>query len=196
MSRDEDFSDWAATATPQLLRLARLLAADEHAGQDLTQEVLERVYLKWARIQDPHAYAHRALANAATSRWRRRSRRPAEVAWDAGAESGAQNSAESGAPSAELGAVEDREQVLAVLRTLPARQRAVLVLRYLHDRSEQDVADLLGIGVGTVKSHTARALATLRELHLSQPPTDDTPAAGGAPAGAHRIRIARKDGAR
>ncbi|WP_432571485.1 SigE family RNA polymerase sigma factor [Kineococcus sp. SYSU DK005] len=195
MSRDEDFSDWAATATPQLLRLARLLSADEHAGQDLTQEVLEKVYLKWARIQDPHAYAHRALANAATSRWRRRARRPTEVAWDTGAE----NSAESSVPSVELGAVEDREQVLAVLRALPARQRAVLVLRYLEDRSEQDVADLLGIGAGTVKSHTARALATLRALHAPHPdpPAPSAPAAGAPAAGApRRARAARKDAAR
>ncbi|PPK93216.1 RNA polymerase sigma-70 factor (sigma-E family) [Kineococcus xinjiangensis] len=155
MSGDADFDAWAVTATPRLLRTARLLAADTHAGEDLLQDVMERVFVKWARIDDPSGYAHRALVHAATSRWRSRSRRR-EVTWDAVGEPAAPGS--SGSTST----VDDRDEALAILRRLPARQRAVLVLRYLEDLPEQEVADLLGIGLSTVKSHSARALTALR----------------------------------
>ncbi|GAA4965011.1 SigE family RNA polymerase sigma factor [Kineococcus glutinatus] len=180
MSADDDFGAWAAVATPRLLRTARLLAADAHEGEDLLQDVLERVFLRWARVEDPSAYAHRSLVHAATSRWRSRSRRR-EVAWGAAPEP-----ADPGR-SGSAGAVEDRDEALAVLRRLPARQRAVLVLRYLEDLPEQEVADLLGIGLSTVKSHSARALTTLR----TSTPTAATPDATTGSA-----RTSCKDGAR
>ena len=57
MSRDEDYSDWAAGTSAQLLRLGQFLAGDRHAGEDLVQDVLEKVYVRWGRIGDPTAYA-------------------------------------------------------------------------------------------------------------------------------------------
>ena len=177
MSRDEEFAAWAAAATPALLRTGDLLTGDRPAAEDLVQDVLERVYVRWSRVEDPGGYAHRALVNAATSRWRRRRRRP-EVSWDA--------VAEPAAPRRQQALVEDRSDLVAVLAHLPVQQRAVLVLRYLQDRPEQEVADLLGISAGTVKSHTSRGLARLRRL---LPCLDE-------PAGSAPTRGGREDGAR
>ena len=160
MSRDEDFSGWAAEATPRLLRLGHLLAGERHAGEDLVQDVLERVYLRWVRIDVPDAYARRALVNAATSRWRLRGRHP-ETSWSA--------VPEPVEDSRQLAAVDDHSEIMAILRRLPVRQRAVVVLRYLHDCSEAETADILGISVGTVKSQHARALTRLRELGPASP---------------------------
>jgi RNA polymerase sigma-70 factor (sigma-E family) len=156
MNREEHFTSWANEATPQLRRIARLLAGDFHIGEDLLQDVYAKMYAHWPRIQDPSAYARRALANTATSRWRSRSHRH-EAVRDvddhlAGAE-----------PSQPLLDLEQRADLLAVLRPLPPRQRAVIVLRYLDDRSDEQVADLLDISVGTVKSQASRALARLRQ---------------------------------
>ncbi|WP_380172232.1 SigE family RNA polymerase sigma factor [Kineococcus sp. DHX-1] len=156
MNREEHFTSWAHEATPQLRRIARLLAGDFHIGEDLLQDVYAKMYARWPRIQDPSAYARRALANAAASRWRSRSHRH-EAVRDvddhlAGAE-----------PSQPLLELEQRADLLAVLRPLPPRQRAVIVLRYLDDRSDEQVADLLDISVGTVKSQASRALARLRQ---------------------------------
>jgi RNA polymerase sigma factor (sigma-70 family) len=69
-------------------------------------------------------------------------------------------------PSAEEGAVEllERSAVVAALRTLPPRQREVLVLRYYGDLSQNQIAETMGISSGAVKSHTARAMASLRVL--------------------------------
>ncbi len=172
MNREEHFTSWAHEATPQLRRIARLLAGDFHIGEDLLQDVYARMYARWPRIQDPSAYARRALANAATSRWRSRSHRH-EAVRDvddhlAGAE-----------PSQPLVDLEQRADLLAILRPLPPRQRAVIVLRYLDDRSDEQVADLLDISVGTVKSQASRALARLRQAlpgrAAGEPPQPDRP---------------------
>ncbi|GAA1886744.1 sigma-70 family RNA polymerase sigma factor [Lapillicoccus jejuensis] len=63
--------------------------------------------------------------------------------------------------------VDDRDEIVRLLATLPEQQRKVVVLRYYADLSEQQVADALGVSVGTVKSTASRALATLRERHPS-----------------------------
>ncbi|GAA4970523.1 SigE family RNA polymerase sigma factor [Kineococcus glutinatus] len=162
MSRDEGFSDWAIATTPQLLRLGRLLAGDGHSSEDLVQDVLERVYVKWSRIENPTAYARQALAHASMSYWRLRGRRR-EVNLDV--------VAEPAGSTRHITAVDDRSEAMSLLRQLPARQRAVLALRYLDDCSEQEIADILGVSVGTVKSHGARALTRLRQLdtHLTGP---------------------------
>jgi RNA polymerase sigma-70 factor (sigma-E family) len=150
----EEFTAWAQEAARPLLRVAVALTGDRHSAEDLLQDVLARVYLAWPRVEDPDAYARRALVNAATSRWRRLGRRP-EVPL-----------AEHAAvvdPARGLGLVEDRSLVVQALQRLPARQRAVLVLRYLEDCTERQAADALGVSVGTIKSQSARALARLRE---------------------------------
>jgi RNA polymerase sigma-70 factor (sigma-E family) len=152
-----DFEEFVSTRSPILLRTAYLLCGgDQGAAEDLLQDVLERTYPRWRRItQNPEAYVRAALANAATNRWRRRSRRVLEVPMSeflpptvAGPEQ----------------AVTNQDLVVRALAVLPARMRAVLVLRFFDDLSEIDTAAALHCGVGTVKSQTSRGLARLREL--------------------------------
>lgn len=153
--RTEEFTAWARGAATPLLRAAVALTGDRHAGEDLVQDVLARVYVAWPRVAEPDAYARRALVNASASRWRHLARRP---------ESPLAEHAPVPDPRPGHAAVEDRDAVLHALRQLPARQRAVLVLRYLEDCTERRTAELMGVSVGTVKSSTARALARLREV--------------------------------
>lgn len=157
-----DFEEFVNTRSPVLLRTAYLLCGgDREAAEDLLQDVLERVYPRWRRIREaPESYVRAALANSAANRWRRRSRRITEVPL-AGATAPV-------VPGPEQ-AVADQDLVVRALGHLPARMRAVLVLRFFDDLSEVDTAMALRCGVGTVKSQTSRGLARLRELL-----TDDT----------------------
>ena len=155
-SVDVEFADWMAARQVALVRTAYLLTGSQHAAEDLVQATLTRLYLSWDRISDRQhvdAYARRALLNEHRSTWRRTSRRP-EVLSDA-------------VPEATLAPAEydgEREAVWRFVQALPPRQRAVIVLRYYEDLSEAQIADLLGISAGTVKSQASRALASLRAL--------------------------------
>jgi RNA polymerase sigma factor (sigma-70 family) len=114
---------------------------------------LEQVYVRWGRVRTtPEAYARRALANRAINRWRRRARRPERALGDF--DRVEQDHADD---------VALREAVIAALRTLPPRQRAAVVLRYLEDLSVADVAAALDCSEGAVKSHASRGVARLRE---------------------------------
>jgi RNA polymerase sigma-70 factor (sigma-E family) len=151
--RGEEFDDFVRTRSVALLRVAYLLTGDRHAAEDLLQDVLAQVYVHWRRVRTlPEAYARRALVNRAASRWRRRARRPERALGDV----------DRSTPD-RTEQVVLRESVVAALRTLPPRQRAAVVLRYLEDLSVTDVAAALDCSEGTVKSHTARGLARLRE---------------------------------
>jgi RNA polymerase sigma factor (sigma-70 family) len=77
-----------------------------------------------------------------------------------------------------LGARDDRDELVRAVRSLPYRQRAVVVLRFWHDLTEQQAADALGIGVGTVKSQTSRAVQRLRQL-LDPESAHSAPSTGG-----------------
>lgn len=164
---DAEFRDFVTHRSPALLRTAYLLCGgDRGAAEDLLQDVLERVFPRWRRIRDhPEPYIRVALANAATNRWRRRSRRVAEapLSWDA--------------PQPTIAGPEERvldaDLVVRALGTLPPRMRAVLVLRFFDDMSEVDTAAALHCGIGTVKSQTSRGLARLREL-VTEPATTTT----------------------
>ena len=141
---DSEFADWMAARQGALVRTAYLLTGSQHAAEDLVQATLTKLYLAWDRIADHEhvdAYARRALVNEHRSAWRRSSRRP-EVLSD--------SPPDSRSPSAEYDA--DREAVWRFVQGLPPRQRAVIVLRYYEDLSEAEIADLLGISTGTVKS--------------------------------------------
>jgi hypothetical protein len=108
--------------------------------------------MKWRRLYGPpEAYARRALVNRATNRWRARRRRP-ERPLD-GVDPGTPDAADE---------VVVRDVVVAALRTLPARQRAAVVLRFLEDLPVVEVARALDCSEGTVKSHTSRGLTRLR----------------------------------
>ena len=115
-----------------------------------------RMYLRWDRIaqHDPVGYARRALVNERTDRWRRR--RGHEVLRDVLPDGAGRDTA--------LDALPDRDASLALLATLTAKERAVVVLRYYEDLSEEQTSRLLGVAVGTVKSTASRALGKLRVL--------------------------------
>ncbi|MEE6260022.1 SigE family RNA polymerase sigma factor [Plantactinospora sonchi] len=152
-----DFEEFVSTRSQTLLRIAYLLCGgDRGAAEDLLQDVLERMYPRWRRIKgQPEAYARAALANGAANRWRRKARRVREAPLDAAAYEGIA-SPES--------AVADRDLVVRALAALPAKTRAVLVLRFFDDLTEAQTAEVLGCSVGTVKSQTSRGIGKLREL--------------------------------
>jgi RNA polymerase sigma-70 factor (ECF subfamily) len=135
-----------------LLHAARLLTGDHHRGEDLVQTALTKVYLKWGRIDAPLPYARRALVNAHIDQTRRKwwGERPTEFL------------PETPAPDVDAIASDLRDELRRMLTGLSPRERAVVVMRYYCDLSEQDTAATLGIPVGTVKSSCARALARLR----------------------------------
>jgi RNA polymerase sigma-70 factor (sigma-E family) len=149
-----DFEAYVSAAWPRLLRSAWLLTGDWHKAEDLVQTVLARAYGRWPRIRAdaPDAYLRRMLATTYLTWWRRRWRGELPTAEPPDTATGDQYA------EAEL-----RAALAGLLATLPARQRAVLMLRYHADLSTAATADVLGLSVGTVKSYTARALATLRE---------------------------------
>lgn len=152
-SRGVEFDDFVRSRSGVLLRVAFLLTGDRHAAEDLLQEVLEQMYVRWRRVQiSPEAYARRALVNRSINRWRWRARRPEQSLGD-----------HDGVARDHADAVAVRELVVGALRALPARQRAAVVLRYLEDLPIVDVAAAMGCSEGAVKSHASRGLARLRE---------------------------------
>lgn len=148
----DDFEAYVQAAWPRLLRSAWLLTGDWHRAEDLVQTVLTRAYTRWPRLRDnaPDAYLRSMLATTYLTWWRRRWR--GEIPAAALPE-------QVGVDGADR---ELRAALARVLATLPRQQRAVLMLRYHADLTETATAQVLGIGVGTVKSYTARALASLR----------------------------------
>jgi RNA polymerase sigma-70 factor (sigma-E family) len=158
--RDEgEFLAFAAACRGQLRRTAYLLCGDWDRAADLTQEALIRLYVAWPRLRHRDglgAYARKAVVSAAIDHGRRRSSREL-----VGLPADHQN-APVDDPSSR---VVDRLVRMDALASLPPRQRACVVLRYYEDLGVEAVADLLGCGVGTVKSQTSRGLATLRAAY-------------------------------
>ena len=152
--RDADFTAYLQARQGAMLRTAYLLSGDRHQAEDLVQTTFAKLYLAWDRVRDREsvdAYARRILVNEHNSLWRRawkRNERPTEVLPEA--------------------AIVDQyddgtgTELWAAVQTLPRKARAVLVLRYYEQLTEAETAEVLGISVGTVKSQTSRALATLR----------------------------------
>ena len=151
---DEDFSAFATSRWPGLVRLAFGLTGDRWLAEDMAQTALARAYVAWRRVSradDPDAYLCRILVNTSNRRFRRH--RVAEQAGDP------PDTAVEG--PADL--VGERAALLAALRQLPPRQRAVVVLRYWEDLTDAQIAVTLGCSPGTVRSQLSRALAKLRD---------------------------------
>jgi RNA polymerase sigma-70 factor (sigma-E family) len=149
----EDFSAFASSRWPGLVRLAFGLTGDRGLAEDLAQIALARAYVTWRRVSkadDPDAYLRRILVNASHRRFRRR--RVAEQPGDL-PETPVEGPAEL---------VGHRTALLAALHQLPPRQRAVIVLRYWEDLTDAQIAAALGCSPGTVRSQLSRALAKLR----------------------------------
>lgn len=151
-SARDSFEEFVAARRQALLRTAYLLTGDHGHAEDLVQAALVKAWPRWVRIAErPEPYVRRILAREVTDRWR--GRRWREVSTGTLPET----TAETRDPT-------DREVLRRALLELSPRQRAVVVLRYFDDLTEQQTADVLGIGLGTVKSHGRDAMARLREL--------------------------------
>lgn len=145
------FDGFVVARTPALSRTAYLLTGDAHLAEDLVQTALFKAAKCWHRIDgDPEPYVRRILYTQNVSWWRRRRL----------AESFLPERYDAPAPASPDPAV--RLSLEEALRALTARQRTVLVLRYFEDLTEARTAEVLGIGLGTVKSTGRDALARLR----------------------------------
>ncbi len=160
-SRQQEFGQFMTARWPALVRLAYGLTGDRWLAEDVAQAALASAYAAWWRVRradDPDAYVRRILINTSRRRFRRRrvaeqAQEPQELANSALADSAV-------ADPAEL--IGERSALLAALRELPARQRAIVLLRYWDDLSNAQVAAVLGCAPGTVRSQASRALAKLR----------------------------------
>ena len=156
MARDDSgFRDFVLHRWPVLVRYAYLLTGDAMQAEDLVQTALERCWRRWDRIvaDNPEAYVRTAVARGAVSRFRMLGRRVAEAPLD-GVDAGAPDGAQARVA---------QEVVWAELATLPARMRAVVVLRVYEDLSVEETARVLGCSTGTVKSTLSRAMDRLRD---------------------------------
>jgi RNA polymerase sigma-70 factor (sigma-E family) len=153
---DEAFRGFVAARWNALVRTAYLLTGDKQTAEDLVQTALEKTVRNWAAVRSPgaaEAYVRRTMYREHVSRWRRLRL----------VESPAESLPEPRRAPGGSDQIEDRIVLRDALMRLGRRQRTVLVLRYFEDMTEQQVADALGIGIGTVKSTAHRALAHLRE---------------------------------
>jgi RNA polymerase sigma-70 factor (sigma-E family) len=149
--REAEFAAFVDSASRYLTRTAFLLCGDEETASDLVQEALVRTYAVWWRVRpaDARAYARRVLVNLNIDRYRRPSAMPVATI-------------EERAVEHAEGRVDDRDELRRMLASLAPQQRRVIVLRYFDDLSEAEVAQCLGISVGSVKASCSRGLAALR----------------------------------
>lgn len=159
------FRDFVSARQASLLSAAYVLTGSRPAAEDLVQTALVRVWPHWERVAaggNAEPYVRKAMLNTYLS-WNRRLRfRETEL--DEGILGDLIEDTRSGRA---LTQVVDKTEVAALLRRLPRRQRAVVVLRYYADLTEPEIAEMLGCSVGTVKSQHSRALATLRRNGLA-----------------------------
>ncbi len=151
--READFTEFYLARRTALRRTAYLIVRDWHTAEDLVQQAMVKVYAAWPRVRSltVDAYARKVVVNECLSHLRRRRDVLVAELPDRAVES-------NGTTPLDVG---------AALDLLAPRQRAIIALRFLDDLSVVDVAHALAITEGTVKSQTAKALATLR-THLPQ----------------------------
>ena len=154
--RDElTFRDYVSTRSRALMRTAYLLTGNVPDAEDLVQAALAKTYLAWDRIEDRGAldgYVRRAIVNTHISWWRRR--RVEEYPTD---------EIPDQAIADHTGNSDLQESMRRAVDRLPERMRAAVMLRYYEDMTEAEVAEALGVSLGTVKSTVSRAMAKLRD---------------------------------
>ncbi|MFC5818196.1 SigE family RNA polymerase sigma factor [Nonomuraea harbinensis] len=154
MADRSEYDAFVEDAWSRLLRTAYLLTRDWALAEDLVQTALLKVWLAWPRVrQEREAYTRKIVFNVYVSWWRRRWR---QVELPSGEPPDRTETADR------MGEADERETIWRALGRLPARQRAVVVLRFFEDMTEAQAAETLGCSVGTVKSQTSKALAKLR----------------------------------
>ncbi|MBB5078790.1 SigE family RNA polymerase sigma factor [Nonomuraea endophytica] len=161
MDDEPGFDDFVAEQTAALLRYGYVLTGNPHDAADLVQEALVRLCGAWPRVRRKdslHSYVRTTMARLHISVWRRRRREhligePPERVHH------------------EVFPRDDEQGVWEELAALPRRQRAVLVLRYYEQLSDAEIAKVLGISTGTVRSQAFRGLDKLRSALSSAPAT-------------------------
>jgi len=156
-SGDAEYVEFVAAHQGRLRRIAYALCADDSRAEDVLQDALVNLYLAWGKVREvgrEEAYARRIIVNADLDDRRR--------PWHRRRASVSEQVLEQ-VPTREVLPVEDRVDLLAAVRALPQMQRRVVVLRHWLGLSVEETAAELGIREGTVKSHSSRGLATLRE---------------------------------
>jgi RNA polymerase sigma-70 factor (sigma-E family) len=161
-----EFDEYVRLRGASLVRLGRLLTGDQHLGEDLAQDVLARAFVRWkkiANVDSPEAYLRRMLVNAAISRSRLRSSGEIAVA----EHPDRPDRPIHGDLSHEAA---EREAMWSLVRSLPPKQRAAVVLRFYEDLDDSTIATLLDCTAVTVRTQVKRALSTLRtRLNQAQP---------------------------
>ena len=182
-----EFTEFMLGRWSTLVRFGYGLTGDLGLAEDLAQAALTRACVAWPRVRrahNPDAYVRKIMINANRSRLRRR--RVAEQLTGSPPDTAAGEQARLG---------DDRPELIQALMSLPAGQRAVLVLRYWMDLSEAETAASLGCSVGNVKSQAARGLAKLRlDPALADPALADPATARSAGRPADGLRAPNGDG--
>jgi RNA polymerase sigma-70 factor (sigma-E family) len=156
----DDFESFVRDRTAALIRYGFVLAGNPHDAADLAQEALARLGERWSRVSaqgDPEGYVRTTMARLHISWWRRRRREHPVRAMPEG------SYVDAGITQAD-----GDLNLWRAVRDLPPRQRAVLVLRYHEQLTDEEIARLLGISRGTVRSQAARGLEKLRDVARSQ----------------------------
>jgi RNA polymerase sigma-70 factor (sigma-E family) len=157
-----EFAEYVASQRRSLLRAAAAITGDRNTAEDLLQSALASVFVRWAGIRDHRAadaYVRRAMANQHASWFRQKWRTHEQVTDEVPEPAARWTDPPVEGPS-------ERQQLWPLVTSLPARQRAAVVLRYYEELSEAETARALGCSIGTVKSSTSRGLATLRRNAL------------------------------
>jgi RNA polymerase sigma-70 factor (sigma-E family) len=154
---EREFREFVAARSRSLLHTAYLLTGDWEQGRDLVQTALASTARRWSRLRDrqqPETYVRRAMYHAQVDRFRL-------LSW--GKETVTDRLPDPPGQAVDWAdIVIQRQDIMAALRRLPKRQRAVIVLRYFEDRPDHEIAEILGVAQGTVRSQTHKALASLR----------------------------------
>jgi RNA polymerase sigma-70 factor (sigma-E family) len=157
---DDTFDMFVRARLPALLRFAHAVTGDPHTAADLVQDALERTGVRWSkldRLGDPEAYVRRAIINGRASRWRKHRRETLVAVFPE-------------KPTIVTDDGLDHDELWQLVRALPPRQRAIIVLRYYEDMSEAQIAATLGCSPGTVKSQANKAISKLRNALQPTPP--------------------------
>jgi RNA polymerase sigma-70 factor (sigma-E family) len=152
---DANFTQFAGDSLPALSRYAYALTGDRHAGEDLVQDTLVKMARAWRHVRDdgnPLGYARAVMFRTYVSRWRVVRHRPKSVEYH-----------EEPAPGDAYADVDARDALRRALADLPRLQRAVLVLGYLDDLADDDIAALLERRPATIRSLRHRGLQALRQ---------------------------------
>ncbi|MER7282363.1 SigE family RNA polymerase sigma factor [Dactylosporangium sp. NPDC000244] len=161
------FEEFLAARLPALTRYATALAGDPDAGADVLQDVLVKAQPRWSKIaelESPEAYVRRMVINELTSARRQLAARLRRER--------VHQAAEPAAADGHDERIAQRDALVRLIRDLPARQRIVIVLRYLEDMADADIAVLMGCSIVTVRTQAMRGLATLRAV-LPQPSLEE-----------------------